>query len=1181
MNNGSFIRRNTGETIAQAARRISTPQVMLGLSDANFAGAYYNHERDVKSSSFVQELTEDSEDVESGADTEEEDLAPGEVYLSIPKCCWSAKTYGADRTVPSMRAKRLAFDGVHIPRRETAKDVDKALDKQVVQKSEKMSAGKIRDILSDVQPIDAHTPRFTEDIEMKEVPIEKNPCKENKSPARSTGVDNSGLRQDKKPGENKSGEGDTKLTGRQSEVQTSVNLPSIVDRILNLELLMTVREALAASKEICNGLQEVVRLRNVKAVMLGTDSPFVAHWAWPRQDGVLIRIELEINGRQVVAIVDTGSQLNVVRADVAALVLHRPVGMTQVTGMNDANGGRGELRGFIHDVELSCGGVMTKTGLWVSQQAPFELLLGRPWKRNNLVSIDEQEEGTYLVFTDHKTRLPRFELMAVPHDASTEVLAYELESKSFTYITDSTFNPVNHHPNLFDSESAAVSASHDKAFDPPLHACDLAKEMLTTCTHEGEIIPAPEIPIRKHYESQRRRVNLRGHQNPHPIRRSYTLDPDEDLEINDGNPSENFSILNDRSAEAGRTYEERYDSMKIESILALCPTTHGPRAGTAAVKSSPVRRSQPEKHADIQIRSAARSNSRYFDVLRSAKHEIEDDTRAVAPNGLATQNRSLDGIVRGLLESERPDTHLRGRNTRSNDNTSRDRYTLHPTCCWEISNEYPSQNFRDTEFQGQMTQQKFGKRCDPIEGEDAATPPLLMRRSPLEIPVRKSERPADSETEITRDREKALISPKSVRTEIRAEHQRTETRQSAASLTCTRTLVRQCAPAFATKERSFPAGVVLIGEMEKFLRTSKVESTLDAQICGGSRALSKKPKCESILKGDDDAPNRYNAGKGSMPGAPCSKVKQILDEIVALFCVWVCVWRLLGGCVLVWLTDRLRDKLEERKDKRELNLEDVPSPPSNTSNLFSTTARTSNTSILSAPDMPPLYHKLPPNVLYSSNNSRQIHQRQQRRLAEGRALADRVIARIKAQSSPFEAADGPGHGRIQDMLGNSMKEQVDAAARGRGLRIRPASVTTNQAAYLGVYYSPSKEEIHRMAFLNAEQQIYSPVTRSFGRQVGQLFGQFYTQGTGPRGPWETTTVPSVNPRDVERRIQGATFNRSVELVSCFWPTTRKYALTGAKPYGTPPAGAPSETRLIVDTSANAAIGFPGYAPHAA
>ncbi|KAF8212174.1 hypothetical protein K438DRAFT_1957943 [Mycena galopus ATCC 62051] len=67
------------------------------------------------------------------------------------------------------------------------------------------------------------------------------------------------------------------------------------------------------------------------------------------------------------------------------------------------------------------------TDLWVSQTAPFSLLLGRPWQRGNLVSIDEREEGTYLIFKDRETKLPRFELLAVPHespDASVNLNQY-------------------------------------------------------------------------------------------------------------------------------------------------------------------------------------------------------------------------------------------------------------------------------------------------------------------------------------------------------------------------------------------------------------------------------------------------------------------------------------------------------------------------------------------------------------------------------------------------------------------------------------------------------------------------------------------------------------------------------------------------------------------------------------
>ncbi|KAK6981211.1 hypothetical protein R3P38DRAFT_2403590, partial [Favolaschia claudopus] len=107
------------------------------------------------------------------------------------------------------------------------------------------------------------------------------------------------------------------------------------------------------SKEIRTSLQDVNKVKNAKAVLIGAQSPLLSQMVWPRTDGVLIRVELEINGRQVTAIIDTGSQLNVVRQDVAALVLHRPVDMTQTTctGMNDANGGRGQLRGYINEVE--------------------------------------------------------------------------------------------------------------------------------------------------------------------------------------------------------------------------------------------------------------------------------------------------------------------------------------------------------------------------------------------------------------------------------------------------------------------------------------------------------------------------------------------------------------------------------------------------------------------------------------------------------------------------------------------------------------------------------------------------------------------------------------------------------------------------------------------------------------
>jgi hypothetical protein len=210
----------------------------------------------------------------------------------------------------------------------------------------------------------------------------------------------------------------SKVIGRQSELSGTVDTRALLDRILNIEVPLSLREIMVTAKDLRTEFQELIKVKNVHAVLLGNsqDHPLIANAGWPRTEGILIKIDMKTHGNDVCAIIDTGSQLDVVRADVAALKIQQAVDMSQVTNMNDANGGRGQLQGWIRDVEFTCGGAVTTTDLWVSQKAPFSLLLGRPWQRGNLVSIDEREEGTYLIFKDRETRRPRFELLAVPYD---------------------------------------------------------------------------------------------------------------------------------------------------------------------------------------------------------------------------------------------------------------------------------------------------------------------------------------------------------------------------------------------------------------------------------------------------------------------------------------------------------------------------------------------------------------------------------------------------------------------------------------------------------------------------------------------------------------------------------------------------------------------------------------------
>jgi hypothetical protein len=309
-------------------------------------------------------------------------------------------------------------------------------------------------------PVDArkvHSDPPSQDVQMKDV-----------TPSGNSGKNNSQKEKDRADQANKVAEAAGRSGNRQTGLTPSVNKAEILNRILDASVTMTVREVMETAKEIRTEFQELIKVRNVRAVYLGksSDHPLIASLDWPRSEGVLIKVEMETGGRQVVAIVDTGSQLDVVRADVAALTLGRTVDMTRVTSLSDANGGRGQLRGWIEDVEFNCGGAVTHSDLWVSQKAPFELLLGRPWQRGNLVSIDKREEGTYLIFKDRQTKRPRYELLAIPQEA-VQLQAHAVcrhQYESFTLYDDNAQAPKN----------------------PERTNCEVADELRTTARAAGE-----------------------------------------------------------------------------------------------------------------------------------------------------------------------------------------------------------------------------------------------------------------------------------------------------------------------------------------------------------------------------------------------------------------------------------------------------------------------------------------------------------------------------------------------------------------------------------------------------------------------------------------------------------------------------------------------------------------------
>ena len=188
-----------------------------------------------------------------------------------------------------------------------------------------------------------------------------------------------------------------KMQTRQSQVSAQVGEFQVVNSILNTPITLKVGEVLATSKGLVEQLASMIKLKNVKAPSPSPQTLFSA-----KDPAFLIKLPMECDGRQVSAILDTGSQVNIVSKRVSEQIIRRPVNSNFTATMKDANGGAGRLVGKIDNVPLRCGGVLTNATLFVGQQLPFDLLLGRPWQRNNLVSIEERINGTYVVFRNHE-----------------------------------------------------------------------------------------------------------------------------------------------------------------------------------------------------------------------------------------------------------------------------------------------------------------------------------------------------------------------------------------------------------------------------------------------------------------------------------------------------------------------------------------------------------------------------------------------------------------------------------------------------------------------------------------------------------------------------------------------------------------------------------------------------------
>src|SRR6266436_3453762 len=358
---GSPIRHINGETFIQAFEWEGRPQSHLIT---------------------IQDL---SDGYESDSEDEEEDM----VFAIRGD---NVETYEVERPAKQIATKRkMVMDGVYPPRlkdlgggREnhppknpetgrttrTTKNQPKlvGVPKEIKKKSKS----------GDPIPVDVHKPRYDEAddeqiIEDVLSPASRDVLMRDPNPIKPTPI---------KATEEKLTE---RKPLRKSAVSAHINPFKILDHVLSTKVELAVGEVIGVSRELSMLLADSIKVKNQPFTPVGLATSFRT-----KTRGLLIKLSMECDGNSIQAIIDTGSQLNIVSEGACNAKIRRPIDRNNSVSMNDANGGEGNLHGIVENVPLNCGGVMTQANLYVGTHVPFDLLLGRPWQRGNFVSIDER-----------------------------------------------------------------------------------------------------------------------------------------------------------------------------------------------------------------------------------------------------------------------------------------------------------------------------------------------------------------------------------------------------------------------------------------------------------------------------------------------------------------------------------------------------------------------------------------------------------------------------------------------------------------------------------------------------------------------------------------------------------------------------------------------------------------------
>jgi hypothetical protein len=169
---------------------------------------------------------------------------------------------------------------------------------------------------------------------------------------------------------------EARLGSRRSEIADGTSPRSILNQILNVPVALTTGEVLGVSKELLGLLAELIRPRAVvrKGMYVGHGPNLgnknsangfrITGIPEARMKEALIELLIKISGNSLKAVIDTGSQLNIVSERMYEKIIKLPIKWNETLTLHDANGGRGCLRGLVSQVPINIEAVLTTAEIY-------------------------------------------------------------------------------------------------------------------------------------------------------------------------------------------------------------------------------------------------------------------------------------------------------------------------------------------------------------------------------------------------------------------------------------------------------------------------------------------------------------------------------------------------------------------------------------------------------------------------------------------------------------------------------------------------------------------------------------------------------------------------------------------------------------------------------------------------